>query len=44
MKIERRRFYDKRDAIDERKGKYLDETTARLRKEMTREEKLTIRW
>jgi len=40
----RRRLYDEQDAIDERKGKYLDETAARLQKEITREEVFTIRW
>ncbi len=40
----RRRLYDEQDAIDERKGKYLDETASRLQKEITREEVFTIRW
>lgn len=40
----RRRLYDEQDAIDERKGKYLDETASRLRKEITREVIFTIRW
>jgi hypothetical protein len=37
LKIERRRFHDELDAIDERKGKYLTETVARLRKEIERQ-------
>ena len=40
----RRRLYDEQDAIDERKGKYLDETAARLQKEVKREEFFTVRW
>ncbi len=40
----RRKLYEEQDAIDERKGKYLDETAARLRKEITREDVFTIRW
>jgi superfamily II DNA or RNA helicase len=40
----RRKLYDEQDAIDERKGKYLDETAARLKKEVSREEIFTIRW
>ncbi|HKQ72855.1 MAG TPA: SNF2-related protein [Blastocatellia bacterium] len=40
----RRRLYEEQDAIDERKGKYLDETAARLQKEISREEVFTIRW
>lgn len=40
----RRRLYDEQDMIDERKGKYLDETAARLQKEITRGEIFTIRW
>jgi ERCC4-related helicase len=40
----RRRLYDEQDVIDERKGKYLDETAARLQKEITREVIFTIRW
>ena len=46
LKIERRRLHDEQDAIDERKGKYLDETTARLRKEITSEEihDSLVRW
>lgn len=40
----RRRLYDEQDMIDERKGKYLDETAVRLQKEITREEVFTVRW
>jgi adenine-specific DNA-methyltransferase len=40
----RRRLYDEQDIIDERKGQYLDETAARLQKEVTREAIFTIRW
>src|SRR5262249_35005978 len=40
----RRKLYDEQDMIDERKGKYLDETAVRLQKQVTREEIFTIRW